>query len=671
MRKQIIQRIRFLRSLSIENWLRYSLIALVVGNLAIVGGIAIELSRETQQNRTRELQEERALGIAREVRTHLDDFQQQLSYLQKIRGLSSLPDEIRRTLLEGLTRENDAYEMVAIASKKGKILTAIAPYRRENAADFALASIRRTGIATAIHQQVRYIHRVELNKELNVPATTLVLPLQDTDGRSQGVLVATINLDFLNAIVARSQIGQTGYVYILDNRNRVIAKKLAAKEAYQEVTLETLSDRDLIQTLNLNLSDSLNVYRGLRNIKVLGTSSFVYGVDWRVVVELPIWEVYAPIHRLMVLMVILLMIAIGISIFLSFKIARSLIAPLEYLTRSANKISHGEFTTRVNIKNRNEWGILANAFNYMTARIRQSFKTLEQKNDELSETLTKLQSTQLQLIQNEKMSGLGQLVAGVAHEINNPINFIYGNLVHTEEYAETLLKLIALYQQYYPQPDREIHEELEKADLAFLQQDFPKVVKSMKMGSQRVREIVNSLRSFSRLDEADFKEANIHEGIDNTLIILQNQIKAYPERSAIQIIKNYDNLPLVPCYPAQLNQVFMNLLNNAIDALDCFRQPDSDRQPEITIFTEYIAGLSRENTEISIRIVDNGEGIPEEVKPRIFDPFFSTKPIGKGTGLGLSISYQIIVETHQGSLECFSTKGKGTVFQIKIPSSSR
>jgi two-component system NtrC family sensor kinase len=662
-----IQLVRLFRSISIENWLRWSFITLIVSNLAIVGTISIQLNRDAHYIHLQELQEERALALAREVRIRLDDFQQQLSYLQKVRGLAALPKEIQRALLEGLTRENDAYETIAIVSEQGEILTAIAPYSTEKAEDIALNLIQRTAITTAIHQKNRYIHPVELHENLNVPVTIFVLPLQDRDGRSQGVLMAMINLDFLNSIVARSQIGKTGYVYIIDEQSRVIARKRTAEEAYRELDLEIPRNRDLVQTFKTNLVNSVNIYQGLRNIKVLGTSSFIYGVNWRVIVELPLGEVYTEVYHLMGLMIIIVLIAIAISIVLSLKIAQLLIAPLEYLTQVAHQISHGEFSTRVKIKQHNEWGVLASAFNSMTAKIRRSFKALEIKNNELSNTLQELKQTQLQLIQTEKMSGLGQLVAGIAHEINNPINFINGNLVHTEEYAKSLLKLIFLYQQYYPDPDREIQEELEETDINFLREDFPKLLRSMQVGSQRVREIVTSLRNFSRLDESNFKKVDIHEGIENTLVILQSQIKAKSNHSEIKIVKEYGNLPLVPCYPARLNQVFMNLINNAIHALARFRQKGSDRQPEIAIATECTTESSEKNAEIVIRIADNGEGIPDEVKQRIFDPFFTTKPIGEGTGLGLSISYQIVVETHQGTLECFSTKGKGTVFQIKIP----
>ncbi len=294
---------------------------------------------------------------------------------------------------------------------------------------------------------------------------------------------------------------------------------------------------------------------------------------------------------------------------------------------------------------------------------------------QLEQTLQKLQNTQSQLVQSEKMSSLGQLVAGVAHEINNPVNFIYGNIAHANEYAKDLLKLLQLYQQEYPQPSEEIQEEIAAVDLDFLITDLPKLLSSMKIGAIRIREIVNSLRNFSRLDEADMKAVDIHEGIDSTLMILQNRLKVKPDYPGIEVIKEYANLPPTECYPGQLNQVFMNLLSNAIDALEqTFMNQHANKcvinyQPQIRIYTEIVAANSQMLTQdcLAIRIHDNGPGMTPEIKQRAFDPFFTTKPIGLGTGLGLSISYQIVVEKHGGKLLCCSEIGKGTEFVIQIP----
>ena len=293
---------------------------------------------------------------------------------------------------------------------------------------------------------------------------------------------------------------------------------------------------------------------------------------------------------------------------------------------------------------------------------RKSELKLLQKAEDLEETIVELHRTQSQLIQTEKMSSLGQMVAGVAHEINNPVSFIYGNIAPASQYAQDLITIIELYQKYYPNPTEEIQEEIEALELDFIKKDFVQLLGSMQNGTKRIKEIVLSLRNFSRLDEADFKQVDIHEGIDSTLLILHNRLKWKSNHPEIEIIKEYSPLPKVDCYPGQLNQVFMNILANAIDALEDEVKNNQNFTPKIRIATELSA-----NSHIRICIADNGSGIPEEVKSKLFDPFFTTKEIGKGTGLGLSISYQIIVDKHRGKLSCQSVLGEGTEFMIEIP----
>jgi signal transduction histidine kinase len=292
--------------------------------------------------------------------------------------------------------------------------------------------------------------------------------------------------------------------------------------------------------------------------------------------------------------------------------------------------------------------------------------SLNQKNLQLQKTLQELQQTQVQLIQTEKMSSLGQLVAGVAHEINNPVNFIYGNLIHVREYTQNLLTLINRYRQENSNYNPEINILIEEIELDFLIDDLPKILSSMAVGAERIREIVLSLRNFSRLDEAEMKPVNIHEGLDSTLLILQDIIKGQEEQQEILIIKDYGNLPLVECYAGGLNQVFMNIIVNAIDAL---RQQEIDSCKDINKhFSSIIIHTQVRNDEkVIINIQDNGIGIGETVKNKLFEPFFTTKPVGKGTGLGLSISYQIIVDKHKGKIECISEPEKGTEFVIEIP----
>lgn len=306
-------------------------------------------------------------------------------------------------------------------------------------------------------------------------------------------------------------------------------------------------------------------------------------------------------------------------------------------------------------------------------QLRQLNQTLEQRvrdrTAELSRTLDELRRTQLQMVQSEKMSSLGQLVAGVAHEINNPVNFIYGNLLPAENYVTDLLELIQQYQTYVPTTPDPVQDCIDEIDLDFIQVDLPRLLTSMKLGADRIRQIVLSLRNFSRLDEAEIKAVDLHEGIDSTLLILQHRLKTmHPTFPHIQIVKEYGAIPVVECYASQLNQVFMNILANAIDVIDetlqksaehsCF---SSQRPPTIRIHTQQLGDA------IAIQISDNGPGIPESIQSKIFDTFFTTKSIGKGTGLGLSISHQIVTERHGGQLLCQSSPEQGTEFTICLP----
>jgi two-component system, NtrC family, sensor kinase len=282
----------------------------------------------------------------------------------------------------------------------------------------------------------------------------------------------------------------------------------------------------------------------------------------------------------------------------------------------------------------------------------------------IAERTQALNKANMQLIQQEKLSALGQMVAGVAHEINNPVNFIYGNCRPAHQYISQLLDLIQLYQVEYPQPTERLRSQITQIDLNFLMQDLPKVIQSMEIGADRIHQIVTSLRSFSRLDEAELKRADLHEGIENTLLILQHRLQG--ERP-IGLLKNYGNIPLVNCFPGQVNQVLMNLLVNAIDAIGTRMENQIESNAaitpgEITIQTKVV-----KSDYIAISINDNGTGISENTQAKLFEPFFTTKPIGKGTGLGLSISYQIIVENHYGELICQSRVGQGTEFTVLLP----
>lgn len=402
-------------------------------------------------------------------------------------------------------------------------------------------------------------------------------------------------------------------------------------------------------------------------------------LDWRVVTLIPesnyLGEVNAAItNATLQLSVVTFLLAVVMSLLTSHWISK----PILRLSAASEAIAAGDLDQTVALPKIKELKTLANSFNHMAQQLKDSFVQLEKANSELedrvaartaelSDALIELQKMQAQLIQNEKMSSLGQLVAGVAHEINNPVNFIHGNLLHAQEYAEDLLRTIDLYQTANPNLDRQTQTELDAIDLDFIKGDFPKLLSSMNVGTERIHNIVKSLRHFSRVDEAEFKEADIHEGLDSTLMILHNRLKARPEYPGINVIKDYADLPKIECYAGQLNQVFMNILTNAIDALEAYARTSTEEQQQTDPPTIWIKTQQLNADWVSIHIINNGPPIPAEIQSRLFDPFFTTKPIGQGTGLGLSISYQIIVDKHKGTLKCESQPGRGTAFIIEIP----
>ncbi len=374
-----------------------------------------------------------------------------------------------------------------------------------------------------------------------------------------------------------------------------------------------------------------------------------------------------------------MLLSIVIAAILALYTSQAIAQPIRSVTNVAQQVAEeSNFTLRAPITTSDEVGVLATSLNQLIHRIAVYTEELKQ--------------AEVQLIQTEKMSSLGAMVAGIAHEINNPVNFIYGNIDYANNYFQDLLTLLRLYQQNYPVPNSEIQNQLDEIDFDFLARDLPKILSSMKDGTNRIREIVLSLRNFSRLDEAGMKLVNLHEGIDNTLLILNSRLKR-----GIEVIKQYGDLPLVECAPAQLNQVFMNLLCNAIDAIasrlpadtalavananDALKMGSGEEDTgncalsasprhrvtvSSTIPTIWIRTEVANQDWVVIKITDNGSGIPPAIKGRIFDPFFTTKEPGKGTGLGLAISYQIIIQ-HHGKIEVNSTPGQGTEFTITLP----
>jgi signal transduction histidine kinase len=499
---------------------------------------------------------------------------------------------------------------------------------------------------------------------------TFATPLHEATGERIGVIATRLNLDRLSQIVqAQASLGQAVDAYLVGNvesTNMLVSNTLSnglIGQAVSSIGIDTA----------MRGSNGSGLYQNYAQIPVIGVYQSLSNLGLSLLVEKRQDLANRPAEQLAQQIMLLGLISAGVLSLGLYGLARRIAHPILKIAHTATQVAAGDLNQKAPVLTEDEVGLLARNFNGMVEQLKRSrdkselySKSLEQKAQELETALQELSSTQAQLVQSEKMSSLGQLVAGVAHEINNPVNFIAGNLNHAKNYTHDLIHLLQLYQQHCPQPDADVQTAAESIDLDFLLEDLPKLLASMKVGTERIREIVLSLRNFSRMDEAEMKVVDIHEGIDSTLMILQHRLKGTYECPPIEVMKHYGDLPLVECYAGQLNQVFMNILSNALDAIEERDHPRSlqkTQQPgQIQIYTE-----QKDANEVRIRIADNGLGMPERVRRRLFDPFFTTKTVGKGTGLGLSISYQIVTEKHGGSLQCVSTPGQGAEFIIAIP----
>ncbi|MEO1350938.1 MAG: ATP-binding protein [Cyanobacteria bacterium J06635_15] len=605
--------------------------------------------------------------------------------------LSQLP-EIRRDTATLLAQENDNSE----AQRAYEFLSAYFADLTQTKTDLKKISILTTGgvVVVSTDQASEQLYQplgntttyfepdqAQLNPTFyrsaitGKPTITLATPIFNQANQRVGVISVDLDLQRVDDFTRSSQyLGATGATYLIG--------RLEQENSFISLNANASADQATVQpnqppisegiTLATNRQNGKGLYHNYKGQPVIGVYRWLDDQNLALLAEIHQTEAFAPARRLAGRIFWVGLLTAGCLQIVIYGFARRATRPLLDIRDAAEQMADGELTHKLPVLSEDEIGSLSRAFNKMATRLQASFSNLKATNAELARSLNEVKRIQIQLVQAEKMSALGNLVAGVAHEINNPLGFIAGNLNPVADYTRDVFTLLGMYQAKFPDPGRAIVAEAEAIDLDYIQEDLPQLLKSIKLGVNRIRDISTSLRIFSRADSVQKVRFNVHDGLDSTLLILTHRLKANPNRPAIKVIKDYSQLPEILCFPGQLNQVFMNILANAVDALEDSNQgktfQDLEHSPnQIFIETSLIAAETTADERICITIRDNGVGMLERVKQRIFDHLFTTKGVGQGTGLGLAIAHQIITDKHSGTIKVNSKPQQGTEFVIVLP----